>query len=274
VKILAGIAVFAFFGLGCNPLSVVDPPFGDSQILSKARGCFDRGDFVCATQYYAKLSGGAGDTGNSESAFELLAQYGVTSTVLMTAVTGGGSSGGKIITSLGGTLTTAAPAGQTARLAFFHAYQKSLVIADPKTKGLIRFLTALALTSELLAENARTSGKIKQTDLVVDPTTCAASAPLYISAGCAAPTGGTLITGTTVTLTTATDTDMSGTPTLYMINAAIGEISAGLSQMGSSSSLGSSSSAFSSALIAIALVPGTDSPAYRATLVGNGIGEE
>jgi hypothetical protein len=274
MKVRSGITLFALCLTGCNPMSVVDTPSGDAQVLSAARGCFDQGDYVCATKYYGKLSPVAGDTANAESAFELIAQYGATSGIFIKAVLAGGTNGGKLITKLADTLSL--NAGQTARLAIFHAYQKAPTISDTKTQGLVRFITALTLTAEILGEAAQTPGKFQTTDLVVAPATCsAASAVFYMVAACNAPTGTKLITGTAaVSLPTATDAQVSGAPTLFLLNAALSEITNGLTQMQASGSLNSASGGFSAATTAIALLVGTDSPTYRGTLLSQGLGTE
>jgi hypothetical protein len=264
---------------GCNVLSPFDSPSGDDQLLSAARDCFDRGDYVCASKYYAQVSSASSDTSNSESAFEILAQNGATSSVLTNAILSGTTDPGKLITRLAGVMTPYASA--TARLAVFHAYQKASLIVETHEQGLIRFLTSLTLAAEVFSEAAATQGIFQQTDLVIDPTTCLASAPTFGAPGgtpgCFAPSGSKLISGPgpSYRLTTATDSDISASPNLSIVNAAILEINNGLAQMQTSGGL-SNSSTFVDNLTAAANaslnIDPTDSPIYRGTLLQNGIG--
>ena len=269
------VSLLCIFLTGCNLYNSLDKPSGDTQILSAARACFDRGDFTCSANYYNQLSSSLSDQANSETAFEILAQNGSGSSVFMDSVLSGTTNGGKLVTTLAEYLT--ATASQSTRMALFRAYQKTLLISDTKTQGLIRFITATALLSEVLAEDAGQLGKLTQSDLVTNPTTCLASAPLYNSPSCGVPTGKKITTGTnTFSLPTATDSNISGSPTLILINAAFSEINAGLSQLGATGSIGSSAQSLATIFTAQPnlLSPGSqDSPAYRALLISNGIGE-
>src|SRR4051794_31520633 len=107
---------------GCNFFSPLDKPSGDEQLLAAARACFDHGDYECASKYYGELSSSASDQAVSETAFELLAQSGATSSVFIKAVLDGDGNGGKIVTKLANSLISSA--GQTSRLNIVHAYQK------------------------------------------------------------------------------------------------------------------------------------------------------
>jgi hypothetical protein len=252
----------------------MDKPSGDIQILSAARACFDVGDYECASNYYSQLSSASSDQSNSEAVFQTLAQNGVSVSAFMDSVISGSSEAGKLVTNLSTYLIPTS--GESARLAFFHAFQKQSTISDSRTQGLIRFITSLSLLSELLAEDADTTkGKLQQADLVSSPTGCADStAPLF--SGCEKPTGKKIVSGAaTIVLKTATDAQMSGSPSLQMINAAAVEIEQGLSQMQTSGSLGSSSSSFTQGLLNAAsagIIDGTDSPAYRKVLIQYNVG--
>ncbi len=273
-----GLTFLSIFLGGCNFYSSIDSPTGDSQILSKARACFDQGDFECASRYYGMVSSESADEANGELAFQILAKNGVTTGVFISAAIDGSSSGGKFITKIANALTTVA--NQTTRLNLFHAFQKSSLISNQRSRGLIRFITAASFVAEILAENASSAGKVAQSDLVANPTTCIASKPLYNAPGCGAPPGNKLETGAAITsLQTATDDDILGpnrNPTLFMIHAGILELNASVTEMEATGNLGSSSSQFANTLITIAqlaLVPNTDSELYRANLIELEVGE-
>jgi len=259
--------------LGCNAFSIVDPPSGDVEILDAARGCFDQGNYTCASQYYSQLSTASSDQANSEFAFEILAQNGITINIFMNAVISGTSNIGTLVTSLANALV--ANAGQTTRLNIFHAYQKMNLINNKNTQGLVQFITALSLTSEILAE-AATGGSLHKTDLAINPTACIASVPAFTAAYCDGPPGTKLTSGPAlITLSTATDSQMSGSPNLHMVLAAIQEVNKGISSMQANGTLGSSTSTFAQAINAAGSSLGVDpadSPVFREALVNLGIG--
>jgi hypothetical protein len=260
--------------LGCNAFTSFDGPSSDPQLLEAARACFDRGDYDCASRYYGQLSTNSSDIANTEHAFALLSQSGMTAGTFISIVLNGVSSGGQLVTRLANSLIPQAK--QATRLNIFHAYQKSLLINDTRTKGLVRFVTSIALLSEVLAE-ASTHGALHKSDLVADATACAAASLLtyLITPGCLGPSGTTLTSGSAaITLTTATDTQLTGSPSLQMILAAITEVDAGISQMGTSS-LGSTTSSFATQLLTNGVVntDPTDSPIFRGLLISQGVGE-
>lgn len=274
MKQYLGIACLVFLLGGCNSYSFLDTPSGDAQLLSAARGCFDKGDYECASKYYSQVSGDSSDLANSEEAFEILAQNGMTVGIFMSAAIDGGSDSGVLITKIANALTPVAK--KSTRLGIFHAYQKTSSIGDRHTQGLIRFITSISFLSEILAEDASTPGKLAKSDLVQNPVTCLASEPTFASSGCNPPAGKKIVTGQSISLPTATDTDISGpggAPTLYMINAAIEEISTSINQMQASGDIGSSSTSFSTAVLAAATFLSLSPSAYRGTLIQFNIGE-
>lgn len=256
---------------GCNFFSLFDSPSGDTQLLSAAEACLDRGDYTCASRYYGLLSTSNSDEANAGAAFTLLDENGVGTKPFMQAILGG-TTAGSIITQLINDLSY--NSGASTRLSLFRAYQKCLLINNTRLQGLVRFITATALFSEILSEDAATPGNFKKSDLVSDPTTCLTtlSAP-----ACNAPTGKTIVTGASpFSLDTATESTFAGTPTLYMLNAALTAINTGLNQIGTQGGVSSTLSGFSSTLtssaVLLTIAPGTDSPVYRAFLIQNEIG--
>ena len=260
---------------GCkfNLYSNLDKPSGDAQLLAAARACFDQGDFECAGKYYSQVSSSSSDQANSETAFSILAQDGATVGTFMKAVIKYPSDAGKMITYISNALTNTA--GETPRMNIFHAYQKYKSISNEGAQGLVVFITSITLLAELLAESSLAPGNLEQTDLVSNPTQCLNSPPT----GCDAPTGSALqLSGIALDLATATDTEMSGAPTLHMINAAVAEIAQGVELMAAQGNLASSTVNFATELneaAAIALaVPSSQGQAYRYLLLNLNIGTE
>lgn len=256
---------------GCNFFKMIDPPSGDAQLLSAARACFDQGDFTCASRYYGMVSSSNSDQALSETAFELLNQNGVTAVTFMNAAVAGGSSAGALVTNLAGSLTGGA--GETLRLALFRAYKTAAGIRDSSTQGLVVFITSMSLLAEILAEDATTQGTFKKSDFVLTPSSCTS---ILTVVPCGPPAADKLIDGgSAITLSTATESDMSGSPSLRMIDAAINEILRGVNQMGSTAKLGTASGSFASELIAAAagnIGTPAGSPVYRFTLLRLDVG--
>ena len=75
-KAFLALSAVAVTLAGCNLYATLDKPSGDLQILSRARACFDKADFACAREYYAKLSSSYDDVRASEEAFMILAENG------------------------------------------------------------------------------------------------------------------------------------------------------------------------------------------------------
>lgn len=257
---------------GCNPFALVDTPSGDTQVLAAARACFDKGDFTCASKYYGQLSSVASDSTNSEGAFQALAQNGATMGAFMNAAVNGGTSGGKFLTQLANSL--ASGAGQTRRLAIFHAYQRWDSISDTSLKNLVRFLTAASLLAEILAEDAGTNGLFETTDWVTTPTTCLTkSGTLYVDAACLPPSGKAITAGAVVSLSSTTaDSVMTGSPTLGMINGALQEVNNGLSNISLTGGIGSTTQSFANQVLNNNAITTTDNGAFRGFLLSLDLG--
>jgi hypothetical protein len=272
---------------GCNAFAPFDQPSGDVAVLSAARACFDLGDFQCAAEKYRILELSTSSTitnqAYSEDAFEILAQNGVTFAVFMEIVLASNGNAGTLITQLAGVLRTNAATNplRTAlypvRTALFGAYQKSLKITDDRSRGLLKFITATTLLAEILGEDAngvdttKNTGKLLQSDLVADPTTCLASAGIAPWTGCTVPTGASIVDGTVaINLTTATT--LTGIPNLEMILAASSEMQSGLLLMTSAAGIGSAAATLVNRILAQTIGVPVGSPLFRYTLLKVGIG--
>lgn len=275
---------------GCNVFSSLDQPSNEAQYLEAARDCFDQGNFACASKYYALISSSDAsyDEATAESAFEVLDQYGVSVVTFAQAISNSGGNIGKLITYVSNQIGSSS--GETARLAFFNAFQKGLTIHDSKIQGLTSTMMMLGLLAEVFAEDASSKGNFKQTDLVNDPTACLALQNPVNNAGaataisnttvCNRPTGDIIADGTdNGALTSWTASQISEGPTLYLINEILIELAASIDQLVSSSSLASSVKTFTQEVILGSNLIGqpnasAGSPGYRYVLLNLGIGAQ
>lgn len=262
---------------GCNVYRLFEAPNSDDRRLSAARGCLDRGDYSCAASYYGQVTGAQAEVATTEKALALLAQQGVglsviaQATVAMTGASGS-VAGGKFLTSIASSLV-GQNTGSAKRRAIYQAYQLTSSITTTATlRGLVRFTSSAALAAELLAEAGSTAGSFKQTDYVLDPTSCTAC-----GASCDKPASSVLSTGANSLSLTAPDANLTAAlaatdPDLQLLHAALQELNASTTELGLGGPSGNAG-AFASDVTAAALATGPpDSPCYRERLLINGIG--
>lgn len=265
-SLLFGITGILFFGAGCNVFDPLDTVSGDAQLLSAARACFDRGDLVCAKDHYDKLSSDQAEVAAAETAFVILDENGITMQAFMDSL--GSFDAAKAINSLTQKLKDGA--GSSKRLAIFGAYQKvSSINSNVPLRGLVRFVTSFALLSEIFSEKTESDGVLRKTDLVITPASCATSNCLG-NANCGRPSSSKLSYGSQKDLLTNPSTvDLSGEPTIGMIQGAIGAIEQALTveilaQGKFKSGIGQ--------LFSDLLAASSAEACYRAALVNFGIG--
>tara|TARA_Y100000590_G_scaffold263124_1_gene295239 strand:- start:769 stop:1527 length:759 start_codon:yes stop_codon:yes gene_type:complete len=206
----------------------MDSPSGNEQILSKAKACFDEGDFDCAREYYAKLSSEYSDIKESESAFLILDEQGIDMGVFMTAFGSGGS--GKGVTQIANRLALLG-ANTTKRASIYEAYLKVGIISDRATRGLVRFVTGIALLAEVLAEQAGGNSNLDQTDLITSGTLTACKASTSVTCAAACTRTSALGVGASVDLYNSlpTSSTITGTDHYGLIHGIIQALSNALS---------------------------------------------
>lgn len=165
--ILAGTAGVS----SCNMFSFVGPS-SDAQTLSAANACFDTGNFDCATKYYEQLSSTDSDTSVSKMAFEVFDQQGGSMSNFMQFV---GDVDNKI--SVGNALTNFAQrmnagAGEGKRVAIWTAFNTYSNIQNVPLQQFVRFIGALSLFGEMLAETQGTDNMLHQSDIVSNAPLC------------------------------------------------------------------------------------------------------
>ncbi len=132
-----------------NLFDPFDSPSGDAQIMAAARACFDKKDYECARELYAKLT--SNETARAEEAFMILDQDGLGTAALVRAVASAeGATLGGILTNM---VEAAAPgAGAAKRTRLVAAYRKLAGITNSTVRGFTQFVVGLAIASEMLAE--------------------------------------------------------------------------------------------------------------------------
>ena len=271
---LIGISLASVAALsGCNVFSLIDKPSGDVQILSAARACFDSGDFECARGYYAQLSSEFNDIKASEEAFLILAENGATMAAFMETFGSGGS--GAALTDLAERM---APGSATKRVNIQNAFKKyNDITGNPSLKALVRFVGAVALAAEFLAEEIPAEGGQLTKAMItlnggscsLDNTTCATD-----TTDCGVPAGAKItnaITGQTFNFLTTSLASV--TLDLGHFKNIMNEMNLALSDLSASGGFGSGSGGMSSSITSENL---TNDPAvyscFRSNMLALGIG--
>ncbi|MBU6375972.1 MAG: hypothetical protein KGQ59_08260 [Bdellovibrionales bacterium] len=253
---------------GCNAFSLIDNPGGDEQYLSAARACFDQGDFDCARENYAKLSGNYAETRAAEEAFLLLTENGASMGVFMETFGKGGD--GSALNDLAEAL---APGSEAKRLAFQQAYNKfsaAQYASGSAQVQLVRYITSLALTAELLAENIPAGGRLTRNRIVDDGTSCTeTSFNVNACDGAAGALGNGTGSGTETSLAAAA---WSGTMTLGHFKLAMTEMFQSLDALAASGGFSTGSKGLAAAFKDLTVNDALTSRAFRAKMLGQGIG--
>jgi len=254
-----GILIFS----SCNVFEFLDSPSDDSQILSKARGCFDEGDIDCAREYYEQL-GDSSDAANSELAVAILYELGIDMGVFLVAFGDGGS--GRSLTVLANRLLDGS-VDATSRATVYSAYQRVEAIENSNLRGLTRFITAATFTAHVLAENDST-GIFSQLDITQDPETCLANL-------CPDPScniGNDLSDGSsTGDLATG---DVTGIPDLALVRSGISELFRGLDEIGAGGSFANGALSFADALRSLPTAGAAAACAFRLELLNEDVGKD
>lgn len=249
-----------------NIFDPVDNPSNMAQYLSAARACFDKGDLGCAREYYGKM-GASHEVATLESAFVSLEGVGAGMEAFIRSF--GDGSGGNGLTKLANALSSGA--GTSKRDTIFQAYRSVASLSDPALRGFGKFITALTLAAELLAEASGGDGVVAQADLAASPSGCLAA----VGANCNtvnmsnAAYAGSLSTDTSLT---------TYTYSLKLLNAALNEVSNGLTAMSATGKFSTGTGGFAQTLTAAGSLLGTAandaaSRTYIQLLLQQGVGQ-
>lgn len=229
------VFTYSLTAFGCvNVFAPFDSPQGDAQILSKARACFDQGDYACALDYYGRLAGN--EEARAEEAFVILDQEGSGISALVQAVgLKSGESVGSILTTMVEKVYSGASSTRRNHLAT--AYTKVGLITNQTLRGFVRFTTAFALAADLLAEetDVQVNGTFEKADYLDTSGSCSASS-CAVGASCSDTSTNFTVGTDTPFITTPSDVTASmsadANPTWFMFLNAIKAAGTGLTEMG------------------------------------------
>ncbi len=275
ISYLFVLATLSATGLsGCNIFDPLDSPSGDEQLLSAARACFDQGDYQCALDHYAKLSTDQAETVAAETAFVMLDRAGAGMSSF-TQVVGNGKTDGKALSKFATLLTPSA--GEAKRLEIYRAYQKvALIQNNVQLRGLVRFVTGIALAAELLAEDAGGDGTYQNTDLVTSATvdSCRVAA---CPGSCTKAASSSFNTGSVVDITgnnPPAESSMSGALTWGKFYGAVQAVDQGLTtELATSGKFQNISSTFNVITTAGSALANASDLCFRALLLETGVGK-
>ncbi|MBS1958678.1 MAG: hypothetical protein JST80_04320 [Bdellovibrionales bacterium] len=166
----------------CNLWGGIDTPSGDDQILSAARGCFDRADYTCATKYYGQLSSAQSDTRIAETALVSMAQDGIFSIADVVRSLGNGRGDANSFSKIANYIAARGKTSASYRIQLDRLFVEAGSIVNANSRAYTRFLIGLAMTNQILAAITNSDANLDAADISSTPNACRAS-----SGSCADP---------------------------------------------------------------------------------------
>ncbi len=235
------LTLFLFQLSACNLYGGIDKPSGDAQLLSAARTCLDQGDYPCARQRYQALSTSSADYQLSELALTTLAENQIFSISDLITTLGTSRGGGTSLSLLAQTMASRGKIDGATRTSIQASYASVAAIQSSDLRAFMQFLTAYAMTNEILANAVAADGQIH---IVQDATACklvsVSNLTCIGSAACAAPSGTiatTLLDSTTSEIVNTSGhrlsdaTNWSTPPTLIKFIAAASDAATAISTL-------------------------------------------
>ncbi|NDG83917.1 MAG: hypothetical protein EBX52_02640 [Proteobacteria bacterium] len=173
---LFGLSALTFSA--CNLFGGLSKPSNDAQYLEAARACLDRGDFQCALDNYNALSNSENDRKISETSLTRLAQAKIFSFSDLIGSLGSGTGSGSTFVTMANDLAKRSAANESNRLLIKSLYNANAGITNSKLRAFSRFIAALSMMNEILAEVAGPDQTLRASDIVADPTLCSMAACL------------------------------------------------------------------------------------------------
>lgn len=192
MSVLLGPVLLSFFLSSCNLYGGLSSPSNDEQYLIAARACFDRGDYQCSQDNYAALSSNYNDAKVSENSLSLLAQANIFSISDLVRSLGTNLGSPASFAILAETLAGRNIIDGAHRTTIKKAYDDDSKINDGHLKAFSKFLAALAMFNELLANAVGPDGKLTVTDIVTSASLSNCKSTLGALGSCVAPAGTTL----------------------------------------------------------------------------------
>ena len=195
-----GIGLVLVFVLSaCNLYGGLSHPGNDEQYLSAARACLDHGDYTCAKENYQALSSAYQDVQISELGLTTLAQNNIFSISDLVSSLGSNLGDASSFAFLAEKLATRGITNGTYRTSLKAVYDNDSAIIEPNLRAFSKFIAALGMFNEVLANAVGADGRLTATD-IVNPATLAAcrangnnpanpSSCVFNLTNCAAPPG-------------------------------------------------------------------------------------
>jgi hypothetical protein len=216
-----GLVLISFLLTGCNLFGGLSNPSNDAQYLVAARACLDHGDYDCAFENYKKLSSAYSDTAIAETSLTTLAEQKIFSISDLIGSLGDNLGSAASFAILAEGMAKKSITSGTYRNTIKTIYDNNGAIVDSHLKAFSRFLNALAMFNEVLANAVGADGRLTASDLVSVPS-CVQSAPLT----CTAPAGTALTyDGADTTDFTSSAATWAGAATIQKLLAAATETS-------------------------------------------------
>jgi hypothetical protein len=243
--------VLALFLTSCNLYGGLSKPSDDNQYLIAARSCLDHGDYDCARQNYNALSSSYSDVAISEGSLNTLAQGNIFSIADLVNSLGSSTGGAQSFSLLADALALRGVTTGATRSTIKTVYDNDAGIHDSKLKAFSRFIAALAMFNDVLANAVGSDGKLTASDIVTSANVTACKTGDDCGAVCLAGGGGACScnapAGTQLTYVGADATNFAssaatwaGAATIQKLVAAATESSNQLSAFGGSNGFGSS----------------------------------
>jgi hypothetical protein len=166
----------------CNLFGGIDKPSGDIQLLDAARACLDQGDFVCAKEYYQKISNSAYDAKMHEGSLAILGENNIFFISDLISSLGSGVGGASSLITLAQTLRSRNKTNAATFEIIQNTYSRAALISDPTLRAFSQFISSVAMMSAVLGNPVGSDGILIESDLAATPATCKAQS----AASCAA----------------------------------------------------------------------------------------
>jgi hypothetical protein len=222
----------------CNLYGGIDKPKGDAQLLSAARGCLDRGDYVCAKEYYQALSSAQNDVKLSELSLTTMAENNAFSIKDLISSLGNSRGGGASFAMLSETMAARGKTDGATRSLLQQSFASVSGIQNSDLKAFMQFLTALATFNQVLSSAVGADGILTGDDITNSASGCIAAGAggCAAAAACGIPSGSALLNSTGAEVTDmSSNTNWNSPPTLEKLRQSANSAATALSALGNTS---------------------------------------
>ncbi len=211
----------------CNLYGGLSKPGNDQQYLLAARSCLDRGDYACAKENYNALSASFDDVKISETSLTIFAENNIFSISELVGSLGTNIGSASSFKTLAESLAQKGVTSGDYRTIIKTRYDADSSITDAKLKAFAKFIAALSMFNEVLANAVGADGSLTASDIVTAANVTACKAGSACDPNCTAPTGTAMTYNSSdtsdLTLATSTTNDWSGAATIQKLVKAASE---------------------------------------------------